>query len=86
MKTTAPKPPSSPLALIEEELSSSLALKAQFCCAALTGRLATQPDATFECSMGHLVDEAYALGELMFTKFCAENNSTIQHFNEKLGL
>jgi len=36
--------------------------------------------------MEHLLDEAYLLGEMMFTKFCEGNCSAIKRFNEKVGL
>ena len=86
MKThPLPKPP--PVDPAELSLPvNGHSLKAYFCAAALTGRIASQEDATFNCSMENIVDEAYTLGEMMFERYVEENLSAVRKFNKKVGL
>jgi hypothetical protein len=57
-----------------------------FCGCDLSGVLASQEEACPTRFDEDLVQRAYRLGEMMFTKFCEGNCSVIKRFNEKVGL
>jgi hypothetical protein len=78
--------PTKPPRIAELRLDSLTRLKAQFCQAALTGCLASQEEAVPTHDDEAVVERAMYIGELMFTRFCEENRSVIQRFNEKVGL
>jgi hypothetical protein len=87
MKTPPKLLPEKASRIADLRLDPLTRLKAQFCCAALTGHLAMENyEGGFMHDDDYIIDHAYLLGEAMFEKFVAENCSSIQKFNKALGL